>query len=460
MLTSYFSACWLKTQLGKFSSSHFVLNCLLHFIDFICSIYQFRFFALELVFLFKEFGVLIAVRLRLHNCFVISVAGLLYEIIISQITCFYNLFQMPCSMSLTAFGKQFPKEESWISAGWRRLYGVNGRGLKTWKEVFDEVRKDNESIVSQCGEWFKSPMEIQNQELFTIDKNFQKMLKICKSIDKVEKARTSFNNGREIKGNVREIEHDDVKFRQSKAWSFPVDNLCQFLPPSEIYESALSGIFGGGKWFTEVHIESCGDESVSVTMFGKKNFIYAERGQPTDRPVKSLKSTSRFVHMAVKGPPIEWGDWMYFCLTRKDSLLVQPALVGHVVLTIEGPSFVVGWEAACASDSQRLATASSRYAFGVGTKVQRLFRTLASEEQDVLLPQIPGDCGAVLGREKAVTGAKKMEAQARTKPIFCVSRCPFKRNKKKKCQYCGFMCNFCHKFSSICVTCVGFSAFY
>ena len=233
------------------------------------------------------------------------------------------------------------------------------------------------------------------------------MLKICKSIDKVEKARTSFNNGREIKGNVREIEHDDVKFRQSKAWSFPVDNLCQFLPPSEIYESALSGIFGGGKWFTEFHIESCGDESVSVTMFGKKNCIYAERGQPTDWPVKSLKSISRFVHMAVKGPPIEWGDWMYFCLTRKDSLFVQPALVGHVVLTIEGPSFVVGWEAACASDSQRLATASSRYAFGVGTKEQRLFRFLASEEQDVLLPQIPGDCGAELGREKAVTGAKK-----------------------------------------------------
>ena len=358
---------------------------------------------------------------------------------------------MSCSMRLTAFSKQFANEDSWVSAGWKRLYSVDGKGLKTWKDVVDEVRKDNESIVSQCGEWFKSPIEIQNQELFTIDKEFLKMLKICKSADEVEKARTSFNNGRKIKGNIREIEHDDVKFKQSKAWSFHVDNLCQFSLPSEFEESAVAGIFGRGRWFTEGHIESCGDDSVAVTMFGEKIFIYAERGQPTDWLLRSLKSASSFVDMAVKGPPIEWRDRMYFCLTKKDSLFVQPALVGHVVLTIEGPSFVVGWEAACTSDSQRLATVSSRYAFGVGTNEQRLFRTLASEEQDVLLPQIPGDCGAALRREKAVTGAiKKWEPKrGKKKPWSHLPRVQMslqKKEQKKQCEYCVFMCNFLSKF--------------
>ena len=191
-------------------------------------------------------------------------------------------------------------------------------------------------------------------------------------------------------------------------------------------------------------IESYGDDSIAVTMFGQKIFINAEGGQPTDWLVRSLKSASSIIDLAVKEPPIEWIDRFYFCLTKKNDLFVQPALVGHVVLTIEVPSFIVGWEAACALDA-RLATVSSRYAFIVGTNEQRLFRTLTSEEQDFLLPRIPGNCGAALTREKALTGAIKKWKPERgeersPEAIYCVSGFHFKRRNRKNNVSIPFLC--------------------
>ena len=125
---------------------------------------------------------------------------------------------------------------------------------------------------------------------------------------------------------------------------------------------------------------------------------------------------------------------MYLCLMRKNSLFVQPALVGHAVLTIEGPSFIVGWEAACASDSQRLVTVSSRYAFDVGIKEQRLFSTLSSEEQNFLLTQIHGDCGTELRPEKKLTGLIKkwQPRRGKKKPWSHLPRVQISLQKKEQ----------------------------
>ena len=38
----------------------------------------------------------------------------------------------------------------------------------------------------------------------------------------------------------------------------------------------LAGIYGLGRWFTEGHMETAGDESVAAIVFGKNVFSYAK----------------------------------------------------------------------------------------------------------------------------------------------------------------------------------------
>ena len=75
------------------------------------------------------------------------------------------------------------------------------------------------------------------------------------------------------------------------------------------------------------------------------------------------------------------------------SLFVQPSLWAHYVLTIKGPSMVVGWEAGCLADKERFAKVSMHFAFGLGTQEMNIVRNLSLEQQQKNIPQHPGDSG-------------------------------------------------------------------
>ena len=78
--------------------------------------------------------------------------------------------------------------------------------------------------------------------------------------------------------------------------------------------SAVSGIYGLGRWFTEGHIETAGDESVAPLGFGKKAFIYAKSGRAGRWLILSVKSASSFRDMVRRGPPKGLEESFFGCV--------------------------------------------------------------------------------------------------------------------------------------------------
>ena len=55
----------------------------------------------------------------------------------------------------------------------------------------------------------------------------------------------------------------------------------------------MAGIYGLGRWFTEGHVETAGDECVAALGFGKNLYIYSKLGRAGRcliRPVKSANA--------------------------------------------------------------------------------------------------------------------------------------------------------------------------
>ena len=107
------------------------------------------------------------------------------------------------------------------------------------------------------------------------------------------------------------------------------------------------------------------------------------------------------------GPPPQWRHLMYVHLSRPGSMIGKPSLWAHTVLTIQGPSLVVGLEAGCLADTDRILRVIQNFAFGMGKEQLQILRNLSLQQKRLVAPHLSGDSGQVFNRELDVGVAPK-----------------------------------------------------
>ena len=94
--------------------------------------------------------------------------------------------------------------------------------------------------------------------------------------------------------------------------------------------------------------------------------LIAKRGDPSRRLEALLISVKALVNLLTKPPPKQWRDSVKFFIRKPRSLMIQPALCAHTVLTVgKGPALVVGFEGYMQHDVRRRAQVLNYYATGL-----------------------------------------------------------------------------------------------
>ena len=93
--------------------------------------------------------------------------------------------------------------------------------------------------------------------------------------------------------------------------------------PNEFRLSVVAGLYGTNRWFTEGHIEVCGDDSVCLTFMGQKFFIYAAGVKESKHLIATTKTVESFMDLAHSGPPSGWEGKFSVCIPEQNSLIAK-----------------------------------------------------------------------------------------------------------------------------------------
>ena len=333
-------------------------------------------------------------------------------------------------MSFENFCTVFSTIQTWIKLGWTEIPKVNGKGYREFDELCAILKKDHIDFITDSGDWFKHAVEIENQELIRINKRFVKDLVKCKNLKDIEAIWNVRGNGRNKKGAVKFIESRFDETVPYAAYAVQLEHLCTWLLPSSLQVSSVAGIYTLDKWFTEGHIEVNGEDSIAVIPFGTKLFIYAAGITASRWLLKAVINVPSFMALAMNGPPEEWKRKLFFCIPKSTSVIAQPSFWAHAVLTVQGPSFILGWEAGSLNEEGRLRTVQFSFARGLGMEAQNAIRNMTEAEQMELVPGLPGDVGECL-RAQAVAGSLVNKPAKRSRKSR-VSHLPGPQRKKEK----------------------------
>ena len=306
---------------------------------------------------------------------------------------------------------------AWVSSGWNVLPKVNGAGYRDFETLCSAVKTNNGYLINDSGDWFMHAAEVENQEIIRLNKRFKQKLLECENLDDVDVIWNTRGNGRRKVSYVIRIENKFDEIMPACAVSFHINHLCSWSVPKSAKFSSVAGIYCMGRWFTEAHIEVNGDDSITAVPFGKKIFIYAAGITASRWLLKTVIDIPSFMALAREGPPPKWKEKLFVCIPGGNSLIAQPSFWAHAVLTVEGPALVVGWEAGIQNNGQRLETVQYSFARGMGMEAQNAIRQMTHQEQEKILPTLPGDAGEC------------MRAQAEAGPLIPG---PAKRSRKKK----------------------------
>ena len=165
----------------------------------------------------------------------------------------------------------------------------------------------------------------------------------------------------------QQLERGDASLTSSsKAWSFALDSLAECVVPNSLCLTKLDGIASFGPWFTAGHIETGGDDSITHVPIGRKFMLIAERGH-VSRVLEGQMTSIDALMQCMRQPPAPlFKDEVRFYFTSPDSLMVQPALCAHSVVTLGNePAVVAGFEAKQESDVKRRSQVLNYYSSGM-----------------------------------------------------------------------------------------------
>ena len=109
---------------------------------------------------------------------------------------------------------------------------------------------------------------------------------------------------------------------------------------------------------------------MSCTIFGRKMFVIADPCPTSQFLVQNVNCLEIFFLNLIS---LERGDFhnqLYAVFTTPESPIVQPSGAAHVVLTVDFPVVVTGFEAGRPNDGTRYVKLESNYAMKVGVTMQ------------------------------------------------------------------------------------------
>ena len=196
--------------------------------------------------------------------------------------------------------------------------------------------------------------------------------------------------------------------------------------------------------------------------------MIAERGSASKFLTNQTKRGKEFMKFVEGGPPTRYKNKIFYFLSKRNSLLIQPALCAHSVLTFsQGVAMVAGWEAGNNLDSVRVKEVTNNYGFGVGKGTLSLIKSVPKKDRGQMIESLKhqgtNDVTDLLERlqkqnkwidswEKGKQGRPTLEKRkSRAQNLPCVENCkktnPQKRLGNKKNFFC-FFCVICLELSA------------
>ena len=224
-------------------------------------------------------------------------------------------------------------------------------------------------------DWVVKPIALSNHQLFNFDSNF---VNILREIDNEVDFKAELDNYFQVKSKViprgRESRiyeklyssNDEVN-KYSWCYSLSVEGLVKFSVPQTFKQTKIDGIVQFNSWLTDGHIETGGDDSISVTLMGEKLYFICTPGTHSINFEKFIRNVDDFMSFIEAGPDNSLvKSNVNFYIPEPNILLCQPSLASHAVLTSTiGISFVWGWEACNLNDTKRIDRTLRSYASGI-----------------------------------------------------------------------------------------------
>ena len=244
------------------------------------------------------------------------------------------------------------------------------------------MKKLEQEVSSKTvsGDWCHEPIVIKNQQLFRVDPWFcEKLSCITTRLRFIINIRKNFLiSKQQLYGRLES--QDNSTNLNANAYSFNLEGLVDMEMPKCLTLTKLDGIISYGMWFTAGHIETGGDDSITFVPVGKKLMLIAKRGRASRRLESLFTSKKALVDCLSKPPSKLMRRSVKFFFTDCTSLMIQPALWAHTVITLsEGPALVVGFEGNNEKDLIRRDQVLSYYSTGLDQNKRKIWLNTASD---------------------------------------------------------------------------------
>ena len=109
--------------------------------------------------------------------------------------------------------------------------------------------------------------------------------------------------------------------------------------------------------------------------------LIATRGRASRHLEALVKSSKSMIDLLAKPPVPQWKNSVKFYISDPTSLMIQPAVCAHAVITCsKGPALVVGFEGIINSDDKRRQQVLSYYSSGVDQNKSQVWLDVASNK--------------------------------------------------------------------------------
>ena len=108
--------------------------------------------------------------------------------------------------------------------------------------------------------------------------------------------------GRESRIYEKLYRPNDEINKYSWCYSLSVEGLVKFSVPNTLQQTKIDGIAQFNSWITDGHIETGGDDSISVTLLGEKLYFICTPGTRSINFEKLIRNVNDFISFVEAGP--------------------------------------------------------------------------------------------------------------------------------------------------------------
>ena len=255
--------------------------------------------------------------------------------------------------------------------------------MKSWHQLRAKlVEEGRESIVGENG-WPKLPLEIRNEEIVGIKEDFCREVESLADLNQVEgfvENMSVYHGESRIYAKVSAYEC----LYGSVGWTFNIEGILNGEVPSDLDCNRRGAMIQFGPWWTRSHIEIGGSDSISKSIV-EKLFLICGSYTTSIAFDNVVGLPQYFMELIRRGPKAsELPSDICFYISNKSSVLCQPSLCAHAVLTMSlGVSLVTGREA---HDLRNSTVAQRTFtSFGLGARKGVVEKILKDEGKEAAL---------------------------------------------------------------------------